>query len=194
MQTLRTFVAIELDGSLRATLRQVQDRLAGQLAARIVRWVNVEGIHLTLKFLGDTPVDKVEAIQAGLDRAASGMGAFRLAVRGLGCFPNHHQPRVVWAGVEEPLGLLSSLQKSIEAQVSPLGFPAERRAFSPHLTLGRVHQYASRTQAKSIGDAVAGSAFEALGEMLVTAVACIQSDLTPRGAVYTRLFEAKLNL
>ena len=193
MQTLRTFIAIELDGSIKAALRHLQDRLGGQIAARSVRWVHVEGVHLTPKFLGDTPVEKVESIQAGLAKAASGAGTFRLAVRGLGCFPNTRQPRVIWVGVEEPLGHLSSLQKSIDAHVSPLGFPAERRAFTPHLTLGRVHQFASRAEVKSVADAAAGSAVEELGEMPVTAVAYIKSDLTPGGAVYTRLFEAKLN-
>jgi RNA 2',3'-cyclic 3'-phosphodiesterase len=192
METLRTFIAIELDSSLKAALRHVEDLLSGQVASRSVRWVHVEGIHLTLKFLGDTPIQQVEGVRTALAQAAGEVGAFRLAAKGLGCFPNTRRPRVVWVGVEEPSGSLSRLQKAVESHVSPLGFPAERRAFSPHLTLGRVHQYASPSEARRIGDAVAGSAIEMLGEMQATAVSCIKSDLTPSGAVYTRLFEARL--
>ena len=192
METLRTFVAIELDSALKAALRHAQEGLSGQIAARSVRWVHVEGIHLTLKFLGDTPVANVEGVKAALAQAADEVGPFRLAAKGLGCFPNMRQPRVVWVGVEEPLGALSRLQKAVEAHVGPLGFPAEQRAFSPHLTLGRVQQYASHSEARMIGDAVAGSAVETLGEMQATAVSYIRSDLGPTGAVYTRLLEARL--
>ena len=192
METLRTFIAIELDTALKAALRHAQEGLSGQIAARSVRWVHVEGIHLTLKFLGDTPVANVEGVKAALAQAADEVGPFRLAAKGLGCFPNMRQPRVVWVGVEEPLGALSRLQKAVEAHVGPLGFPAEQRAFSPHLTLGRVQQYASHSEARMIGDAVAGSAVETLGEMQATAVSYIKSDLGPGGAVYARLFEARL--
>lgn len=192
METLRTFIAIELGDALKAALRHAQEGLSGRIAARSVRWVHVEGIHLTLKFLGDTPVADVEGVKAALARAAEEVGPFRLAAKGLGCFPNMRQPRVVWVGVEEPLGLLSRLQRAVEAHVSPLGFPAERRAFSPHLTLGRVQQYASHSEVRMIGDAVAASAIETLGEMQATAVSHIKSDLGPGGAVYTRLFEARL--
>jgi len=191
METLRTFIAIELDSALKAALRHAQEGLSGQIAARSVRWVHVEGIHLTLKFLGDTPVEKVEGVKAALAQAAEEVGPFRLAARGLGCFPNMRQPRVVWVGVEEPMGALSRLQRAVEAHVSPLGFPAERRGFSPHLTLGRVQQYASHSEVRMIGDAVAGSIIEMLGEMQATAVSYIKSDLGPSGAVYTKLVDAR---
>jgi len=192
METLRTFIAIELDTALKAALRHAQEGLSGQIAARSVRWVHVEGIHLTLKFLGDTPVANVDGVKAALAQAADEVGPFRLAAKGLGCFPNMRQPRVVWVGVEEPLGALSRLQKAVEAHVGPLGFPAEQRAFSPHLTLGRVQQYASHSEARTIGHAVAGSPVEMLGEMQATVVSYIKSDLGPSGAVYTRLLEARL--
>ena len=192
METLRTFIAIELDSALKAALRNAQEGLSGRVVARTVRWVHVEGIHLTLKFLGDTPVENVEGVKAALAQVAEEVGPFRLAAKGLGCFPNVRQPRVVWVGVEEPLGALSRLQKAVEAHVSPLGFPAEHRAFSPHLTLGRVQQYASHSEVRMIGDAVAASVVETLGEMQATVVSYIKSDLGPGGAVYTRLFEARL--
>ena len=71
MQTLRTFIAIELDEELRHNLRRLQDGLREQVAPRSVRWVRPEGVHLTLKFLGDTPLDKIDGVQAALAQAAS---------------------------------------------------------------------------------------------------------------------------
>jgi len=192
METLRTFVAIELGSALQAALRRAQDGLSAQIPARSVRWVRPEGIHLTLKFLGDTPAEQVDAVKAALARAAAEVESFHLTAAGLGCFPNARQPRVVWIGLEEPSGALAQLQRAVEAQIAPLGFPTERRAFSPHLTLARVQPYASRSDVRLIGEAVAASMVATLAEMQAMAVSYIKSDLRPSGAVYTTLFEARL--
>ncbi len=121
METLRTFIAIELDDALKAALRHAQEGLSGRIAARTVRWVHVEGIHLTLKFLGDTPVASVEGVKAAFARAAEEVGPFRLAAKGLGCFPNMRQPRVVWVGVEEPLGASVAAAEGSRGPREPLG-------------------------------------------------------------------------
>jgi len=195
MQTLRTFIAVELDQELKTTLAGIQARLRGAVPPRAVRWVQPEGIHLTLKFLGDTPMDKVEQVKAALARAAAQISAFTITVGGVGCFPDVRRPRVVWVGVHEPSGCLERLWRAIESQVAPLGFPTERRPFSPHLTLGRVQRYASSSEVRDIGQAVAALASEMAGaqdEMAVTWAAYIKSDLRPTGAVYTTLVEARL--
>jgi len=195
MPTIRAFIAVELDAELKATLAQVQAGLRDQVPPRSVRWVRPDGIHLTLKFLGDTPPDKVEAIQAALARAAGEVEPFTFSVSGVGCFPDLRRPRVVWLGLHEPAGALTRLWKAIEAHVAPLGFPTEGRPFSPHLTLGRLNRDASTADARQVGQAVTASApgLAAIhDEMAVRAVGLIKSDLRPGGAVYTRLFEAEL--
>jgi len=195
MQTLRTFIAVELDQELKATLAGIQARLRGAVPPRAVRWVQPEGIHLTLKFLGDTPPDKIDGIEAALARAAGQVAPFTVTVGGVGCFPDLRRPRVVWVGVHEPTGSLARLWQAVESQVAPLGFPTEKRPFSPHLTLGRVQRTVAGSELREVGQAVAASAADAaspLGEMAVTAVAYIRSDLRPSGAVYTTLFEAAL--
>jgi 2'-5' RNA ligase len=192
MATVRTFIAIELDEELRATLQDLQDRLRGQLAPRSVRWVRPQGIHLTLKFLGDTPVSRLEDIKVALAQAATEVGPFTFTVGGLGCFPNTQRPRVVWVGLQEPTGALVRLRDAVEAQVAPLGFPTEKRRFSPHLTLGRVQRRASRSEVREIGKVVAASEIGTVDEMDVTVVCHIKSDLRPSGAVYTTLLEAEL--
>jgi 2'-5' RNA ligase len=192
MATVRSFIAIELDEELRANLKALQDRLRGQLAPRSVRWVRPQGIHLTLKFLGDTPVARLDDIKTALAQAATEVGPFTFTVGGLGCFPNTRRPRVVWVGLQEPTGALVRLRDAVEAQVAPLGFPTEKRRFSPHLTLGRVQRRASKSEVREIGEVVAAREIGTVDEMDVAVVCHIKSDLRPSGAVYTTLFEAEL--
>lgn len=189
---LRTFVAVELDEELKDNLAHLQRRLRDQVPPRSVRWVRPEGIHLTLKFLGDTPLAKVDEVKAALTQAAFELQPFRFTVEGLGCFPNTHRPRVLWVGLQEPSGALHRLREAVEAHVAPVGFPTERRSFHPHLTLGRVQRYASKSEVREIGDMVSGSRIGLVDEMGVTAVSYIKSDLKPSGAVYTTLLEARL--
>jgi 2'-5' RNA ligase len=190
--TLRTFVAIELGSELRAHLRGLQDSLRAGIPPGSVRWVRPEGIHLTLKFLGDTPVSKLGDIGSAISLAAGAVAPFICHVGGLGCFPNARNPRVVWVGLQEPTGALVRLKGSLETHVAPLGFPTEKRRFHPHLTLGRVHRRASRNDAGRVGEVVAATAPEAIGKVSAATVSLIQSELLPSGAVYTTLAEVSL--
>ncbi len=194
MPTIRTFVAIELSEALKAALREVQSDLAGEVPSRSIRWAQSNGIHLTLKFLGDTPQEKVAAVEEALALAAAESSPFVVSLAGMGCFPNTRQPRVVWVGLQEPSGALVRLQQAVETRVAPLGFPTEKRPFNSHLTLGRVQQYAARTDVRRIGEAVAASEVGVLGEMRAAAVSYIKSDLRPGGAVYSTLLEARLGV
>jgi len=192
MTTLRTFIAIELDSAIKDDLDRLQNRLRSQLAPGCVRWVRPEGMHLTLKFLGDTPLGKVEEVKVALARAAAEIRPFSFTVAGLGCFPNTRSPRVVWVGLQEITGALVSLRDAVEAHVAPLGFPTEGRPFNPHLTLGRVQRHASKSEVREIGEVVAASVAGIDCEMAVQEVLYIRSDLRPSGAVYTMLLAARL--
>ncbi|HSJ55136.1 MAG TPA: RNA 2',3'-cyclic phosphodiesterase [Anaerolineae bacterium] len=192
MATLRTFIAVDLSAELRAGLGELQDRLRGEVGSRSVRWVQPQGIHLTLKFLGDTPQGQVDEVQSALARAAAAVEPFTISAGGVGCFPNARQPRVVWVGLEEVTGALLRLRNAVEAEVAPLGFPTEKRAFQPHLTLGRVQRDASPGDVRRVGQVVAATTTGSLGEMAVSEVSYIKSDLRPAGAVYTTLLEAPL--
>ena len=192
MTTLRTFIAIELDRAIKDDLGRLQARLRSQLAPGCVRWVRPEGMHLTLKFLGDTPLDKVEEVKVALAQAAAEVRPFTFTMAALGCFPNTRRPRVVWVGLQEVTGALVRLRDVVEAQVAPLGFPTERRPFKPHLTLGRVQRRASKSEVREIGEVVAASVAGIGSEMTVQEVRYIKSDLQPSGAVYTTLLAARL--
>lgn len=189
---LRTFIAVELDEAVRAALAAMQDELRAVVPRRSVRWVRPQGIHLTLKFLGDTPAGRLEDIKQALAAAAAEVPPCSLDVQGLDCFPNQRQPRVIWVGVREPTGRLRALWQAIEAHVAPLGWPTERRGFQPHLTLGRVRREASSADRQAIGVVVQRANVGWLGSMQVKEVSFISSDLRPTGAVYATLAEAPL--
>ena len=188
---MRAFVAIELPDRAKETLAGVVAELR---AARIggLRPVRPEGVHLTLKFLGDVPADRIGAIGDAVGRAAAQHAQFALYLSGVGAFPSGRAPRVLWAGVAGDLDRLAALQSSVDACLSELGFPRERRSFNPHLTLARLRDSASRddrTRALAVLRAARPSDESGFD---VDGVALFQSTLGPGGAVYRRLFRAPL--
>jgi len=191
-EILRTFIAIELDEPLRLAIGRVQTKFRRQAPPGSVKWVAPDGIHLTLKFLGDTPASRVPAIAAALRAACASTQPFEFAVEGRGCFPNFRRPRVVWVAVRDRGQMLARLQDAIEQHVAPLGWPTEARGFSPHLTLGRVAPYADVTAQAAVGQMVERAVVEQIGGQRVTTVSLIRSDLQPAGALYTPLVHVAL--
>ncbi len=192
MPMVRTFVAIELTSEVLSVLDRAQAALRKGPGGQAGRWVKGEGIHLTLKFLGNVPEEKLEDIYRAVRRACEGYTPFELTIAGLGCFPNVRRPRVVWVGLREETGQLAALQKKVEHELNRLGFPPEGRGFTPHLTLARVRQEAAHADVEALGKAVAETPAEDLASMQVVAVSVMKSDLKPGGAVYTELFRASL--
>lgn len=190
MDTVRAFTAIELDERLRNKLGDLQDRLHGDVPPGLVRWVRPEGIHLTLKFLGDVPAVQVPEIAQALQQACAKHAPFECAVSELGCFPNTTRPRVVWVGIQESGGVLAALQRDVDRAVAALGFEPEQRRFHPHLTLGRVKSR-DREAIAALGEYVSRARVK-VGTIQANAVHLMRSDLLPGGAVYTALAVAEL--
>jgi 2'-5' RNA ligase len=189
MDAIRTFIALEIPDVILDHITEIQTRFVTGLPDHLVRWTKPGSIHLTLKFLGQTPNDQTELIISTVGAAVATHPTFTLEVSGAGCFPNLHQPRIVWIGVHEDQAAhqLRALQHTVEAATEPLGYPIERREFSPHLTLGRVAQDARPTDLKKIGEVIGAADVGVLGRFEVKQVVLIKSDLQPHGAVYTVL-------
>src|SRR5688500_2375905 len=109
MQTIRSFIAIELSDEARAALADLQNRLKAVAPTQATRWAPLESIHLTLHFLGDVATSDVEKIVELIQQAASACPPFDLTVGGLGCFPNTRRPRIIWAGISGQTETLLSL-------------------------------------------------------------------------------------
>ena len=186
VEEIRAFIAIELEEGIERELARVQTLLKDKVAAP-VRWTDPQGVHLTLKFLGNIPAERVEEIGSALREACQGFAPFTLQFYGLGCFPSLNSPRVIWIGIGGETETLKRLQERVEERLAPLGFPPEKRGFSPHLTLGRVKKYASSGALRKIGEAVAATEVGSLGQMEVREVSLIRSLLLPDGAQYSRL-------
>jgi len=187
MEMIRTFVAIELDETLLSTLRQVQDELKRAPAARMARWVSANGIHLTLKFLGDVSSDRVPEITQAIQRGCQVFAPFRISLSAAGFFPNAHRLRVVWVGVGGEVETLLKLQRAVESELNALGFAPEGRGFQPHLTLARVRDYARPAEREELAKRIGAVQVDAGSEMWVRQVHLIRSELRPTGAVYTPL-------
>jgi 2'-5' RNA ligase len=186
-ETIRAFIAVELTTELKELLGQVAQQLESRFPPRAVRWVKPAAMHLTLVFLGNTPVDQLKAVEGAMTTSAHEIPSIEFSAVGLACNPNPRKPRVVWVGVDEPADYLKRLKKALDRELEPLGFKAEKRAYSPHITLGRINKRASRDQARQVGQVVEGATLHQVGRMVVSHIHLIRSDLKPTGPVYTTL-------
>jgi 2'-5' RNA ligase len=177
-QKIRLFIAIELPEPIQKALLEAAAQLGRRLPEGVVRWVKPEQMHLTLRFLGDTAVARLPALQDQLEELGNQHAPFCLRLNGVGAFPNRQKPRVVWAGLAGELAVLQAMQVALEARVVALGWAGEQRPFSPHITLGRVKD------AGQVQEMAWGSDLAAL-EFRVTAVQLVQSELRPFGPIYT---------
>jgi len=185
---IRAFVALPLPGSVRDAIRRAQDALKAHRFK--IRWVRPESIHLTLKFLGDVNPTDIDRIQTALEQAAANSGTLTLCAKGFGVFPNIRKPRVLWVGVSGDIDRLFNCQRRVEEELAQIGFPAESRRFKAHLTIGR--------SKGSIDGGRLMKAFEELSgiespRFTADTVILYQSQLRPRGAVYTALRQIPLS-
>ncbi|MFO8101082.1 MAG: RNA 2',3'-cyclic phosphodiesterase [Dehalococcoidia bacterium] len=192
MGETRAFIAIELPKEVKDFLSEVT---AGLRPGRekAVKWVAPEGIHLTLKFLGNIPEEQVVDITNALDKLAREIPSFELNLEGAGAFPNSISPRVIWVGIGGDIPELTNLQRQIERELAPLGFSPDKKAFSAHLTLGRVREKATRQERLELGGAVGELQINGTLPFRVTSISLIKSTLTSSGAIYNQLAKTTLD-
>jgi 2'-5' RNA ligase len=149
-----------------------------------VGWVATDNLHITVKFLGQVPLPRLGEIGDAVGRAVTGAQPFDLAIQGLGAFPTATRPRVVWAGLGDGAEPLGALAARVEDALAALGFEREARAFSPHVTLGRVRE--PRRDPRLEAKILAGAG-ERFGTVRVDRVCVMRSELSPRGARYSEM-------
>ncbi|PID39252.1 MAG: RNA 2',3'-cyclic phosphodiesterase [Proteobacteria bacterium] len=191
MERIRAFVALNLPLDVLGELAEVQKTLRARARAvdRRLSWVPAANMHVTLKFLGDIPVEASYAIRDRLERELAGRESFPLSVGGLGVFPDQRRPRVLWAGVadggEDGAGALMQLAADVEGWLDELGFEPDGRGFHAHVTLGRFKRGATASDAAG---AEFWSEVEAPEqETRAVEIALYKSELTRSGAEYTAL-------
>lgn len=187
---LRLFVAIPLEASLRARLREAAKPLE-RLGAK-VSWSRPESMHLTLVFLGDVFAARIPVWRRALDAAVAGIPSFSLTFAGLGVFGRPRAPRVVWAGIPAPPEALFTLRQEIAGALRAEGAVFEKRPFHPHVTLGRVRSSRGAAPLAEALAALRDAPPRRFGRCAVDRVALIQSTLTPQGPRYRSRHLARL--
>ena len=193
MGLLRCFLAVEVPAPLQEAIQTATADTRKRLGQRLVRWVPGHNVHLTLKFLGDTSDASASLVQNMLTVEVRQFEPFDLSVRGIGAYPSTQRPRVIWVGVTAPPAL-ASLHHQLDAATARLGFSADNREFSPHLTIGRVRPNATAEDAQELEGALEDARIGPLGSVRVEAIHLFKSDLRAAGSVYTRLFSAPLGM
>jgi 2'-5' RNA ligase len=186
MEKIRSFIAVELPENLKKVLAELQ-RQFRSTGSSPVKWVEPGNIHLTLKFLGDIDIDSTGKVTAALEGAIRGVAPFNIEASKLGVFPNINRIQVIWVGLYGTLDKLGQLQKRIEESLKPLGFPPENRPFTPHLTLGRVRDYARPEERQKLGQFISNVKFEGKYTINIGAINLMRSQLTREGPIYSKI-------
>jgi 2'-5' RNA ligase len=184
---MRLFVAIEIPEEIKKLLAEVQEKIKD--SGVDAGWTRPEGIHLTLKFLGEVPEPKVPEIMTALSHATKEATGFRLELVGAGAFPNPKNARVAWIGISGEIGKLTRIQVAVEEAMVALGFKREDRSFTPHLTLGRIKFIRSRDRWLKALDGIKDVKLSGFD---VRSVSLMKSELKSSGAVYTELGRVEL--
>ena len=179
---LRTFIAVSLSSSVLAGIEKTVRTL--QTLFRDVRWVEPKNMHVTLKFLGDIPLNDLPQLIRTVTQCTSETNSFDLTFQGIGAFPNRESPKTIWIGCREGSKELIQLAESIDKGLWSIGFPKESRHFSPHLTIGRIKKSVQESPLMPLLDEEDDRLF---GSCSVSEVQIFSSELTRHGAIYDEL-------
>lgn len=180
---IRAFLAMETSKDVLQAMSRLQEKLKREISGRI-SWTRSEGQHLTLKFFGDISPEDVKNISSAVQNSVALRLPVNLKIEKLGVFPDARKPRVLWCGITGDVEKLSIFQKQLDSDFADIGFPREDRPFRAHLTLGRIKDPHGLT---GISEALAKYSAFTTGEFTSKELVLFQSNLTPQGAVYTKL-------
>jgi len=188
---MRCFIAIDIKEDIRAGLTDLQQELAGSVDIRKgdVKWVEPEGMHLTLKFLGEVPDNQIVEVCNVVKEVAERHEAFDFAIKEVGAFGGR-SARVLWVGAGLDCPELLELQQDLEDKLAEAGWPKEARRFSGHLTLCRIR---NAKAGEKLGLAIERYKDYDLGTVRGASISIYESQLRPEGPIYTRLGNYKLH-
>lgn len=188
---MRLFIAVPVSGGFLEGARNIQELLKRSNAD--VKWVPLENMHFTVRFLGETPAERLDDIKQAVKRAGT-LPAFSVSMGGAGAFPSIERPRVLWVGISDGANALKEIADVVNSALAEKGFPAADRPFSPHLTLGRMRSLKGAAQLKRSLSEI--PRMENPPRLDVNSVELIESVLGMRlkapGPAYKTLFSSSL--
>jgi 2'-5' RNA ligase len=178
----RVFLSIDIENqTLLPHISETQNKLDTSLAK--MKLVEIENIHFTLRFLGDTSLTRIDEIKSCLDQIQ--IEPFEIEIHGVGAFPNSRRPRVIWIGVNHNADRIRDLNTEIDSHLKELGYKPEKKRFTPHATIARVRYIKDAEQlVKNIDELVDST----IGPMTVSRFNMKKSTLTPSGPIYETLW------
>ena len=187
---VRVFIAVELSDAVKAEMGKLIAAIDA-LELRGVRTVRAEGLHLTLRFLGDVDSDVVPSIISAMETAAAESAPFELTLAGTGAFPNTATPRTLWVGMKGDLDRLVTLQRGVQSALETAGFGRSSERFSPHVTIARIRDRVSSTHRRR-ATAVLNEAIPSPIKVRVDSITLMRSTPQPGGSIYNQLHTAPL--
>lgn len=189
--SIRAFIAIEIDREIQNSLGNLMNQF-NKTSLGSVKWTSSQNIHLTLKFLGDVETWELTSINQLVRNVANQSQSFTAVITRLGAFPTPNNPRIIWIGLEAPQTLFH-LAKTIEDSARNLGFDSEGRAFTPHLTLGRVRPGITRVQQDQLAGTLRTMSISKYDPIQINSITLFQSILKPGGVEYISLLNCRFN-
>jgi len=198
----RLFIAIDFPEKTKKEIAGLVNKFKSQCPQ--IRWEKTENIHLTLKFLGWTEIklkmkneklktqiknSKIKEIVEGIEKTTIGIKPFWFQPEELGYFLS--QNLIVWIGVETQKELFEMV-KNLENEMKKLGFPKEKRAFFPHITIGRARRISPRKKWRKIAEEIKNFPTPSFSKFEVSEIILMKSQLTPRGSIYSVVDRALL--
>lgn len=178
MENLRLFVAVKIEPQEQFTT--TYNFLKQALDFNIIKWVDPENIHLTLKFIGNTIPDELPQIQAALSNACAGLKPFELKIAKTGVFGSNYSPKVIWFGIEHN-EVLQQLARQVSSNLETAGILGDRQNFVPHLTIGRIREIRDKKYFQQL----MGRFHEVdIQKQFVTGFTLFESLLSREGPVY----------
>ncbi len=184
---MRVFIAIDLGDDVRAAVEKEVVRF--RALAPNAKWVNVQGVHVTLVFLGYIEDGRVPEAEALVREVARQHAPLELAVQGVGGFGSSVRPRVLWVGLTGDVEALAAIKADLEPRFVPFGYEPEKRAFKPHLTLARSR---APNGDPALARCIHASRVATFGRAVVDRLILFRSDLSPKGAKYTPICDPRL--
>ena len=182
----RIFFAVDIhpDDTITTLMLDIRNHLTGEK----IKWIPADQLHLTLKFLGDTPEDRIQSMISAVYAQLSEVPVMTLHLFSVGVFKNLHNPRIIWIGIK-PCPSLYAAQQYLHDGMLPFGFPADDTEFLPHLTIGRIKEIKQR---EKLGNLIERYKNESFGTVYVAEILLYESVLKPGGPVYTPLMRIPL--
>ncbi|MBI9048540.1 MAG: RNA 2',3'-cyclic phosphodiesterase [Anaerolineaceae bacterium] len=186
MQTKRLFIAAELPDALIENIHLVV-KTQWPVAYKGIKWIPLDQYHLTLKFLGDTPIDLIPAIRKICEKSVKPGLSFPIEISGFGVFPDQNHPTVLWAGIQ-PAHALIDFQKSLDKSLNQINIPQEKRPFKPHLTLARIKDFFPKQKLPQLLSPLQNGSQVLQLSTFIQKITLFESQLSKQGPVYQALW------